>query len=229
MEKDRDFNDFYSIQIQPFILIRDKITTQQKESSISIRDFEYQFANSDEEITENLEGMIFRYKGLFYKFNIKSKITKRYFGETMLMLVILRNKTNAQYQNADVTFSCKDHLKNESILRKILVPNFAAGNYLYFPSYIYLASVDYLLDIVIKFRVTEKRLDQEIKLDLMVQKQFKQSPRIALDVKLNYAMLDAEDPELLIQVLMSNIIHFGIKIVSIVELKIDQFLVVGYG
>ena len=28
-------------------------------------------------------------------------------------------------------------------------------------------------------------------------------------------MLDAEDPELLIQVLMSNIIHFGIKIVSI--------------
>lgn len=69
---------------------------------------------------------------------------------------------------------------------------------------------------MIRFVINEKKADQEVKMDMLVQKQFKLSPKIALDVKFNYSLVDkSPEPVLFVQILMTNQVHFPIKIMSV--------------
>lgn len=137
----------------------------------------------------------------------------------MIMLVILRNKSNnnTSYMNTDFSFSYKDNInKEQNTLRRIRIPNFTPGQIIYFPCWLYLSSTDYQLDIMIRFVINEKKADQEVKMDMLVQKQFKLSPKIALDVKFNYSLVDkSPEPVLFVQILMTNQVHFPIKIMSV--------------
>lgn len=163
----------------------------------------------------------------YYHFNPDAKITKRYIGEHFAMLVILRNRTVQNFLNTEIQFSFKDNeSRDHKILRRVHLNSFTTSNLVYFPTFIYLTSNDYLLEIVNKFRLIDKTKDGEsVNLDVICQKQFKLSPKDAITCDIKYQNIDyGKDQETLVQLRLTNKVDFPIKILNVDYEDSDSYM-----
>ena len=229
MEYDRPFNEFFDIQILPFILSRNSLSKDQMAAAVPLKDFTYQMANNDTELKSDLEPFLFIFNNKYYEFKYKSRITKRYVGEDLLMLVILKPKKDDNLINCEIKFNYNDTAHNKhGTLRRIAFKNWDPKKLLYFTGFIELTSTEYQLVILATFRYYEKKADQEIRHDVMLKpREFKLSPKVALGVNIEYAWIKrGEDDQLLVQIQLNNEVNFPIKVVKLFHDKKKAFYTV---